>query len=169
MKLIYHFFLVIAAFLSMEGIAWFSHKYIMHGLLWILHKDHHQKNPKRAWEWNDAFVVMFAIPAWLFIMYGMMDNYDYKFYIGIGVTMYGLAYFLVHEIIIHRRFFKGASSTNVYVTAMRKAHKVHHSYIEKHPGDNFGFVLFIPWHYFREAYHDYRSSKIASSGSKTSK
>ena len=30
--------------------AWFSHKYIMHGFLWNLHKDHHVKNKK---SWND--------------------------------------------------------------------------------------------------------------------
>jgi beta-carotene 3-hydroxylase len=35
--------IVIGAFISMEGVAWFSHKYIMHGLLWSLHRDHHKK------------------------------------------------------------------------------------------------------------------------------
>ena len=27
----------------MEFMAWFTHKYIMHGFLWVLHKDHHKK------------------------------------------------------------------------------------------------------------------------------
>ena len=32
-------FTVIATFCFMEFIAWFSHKYIMHGFMWFLHKD----------------------------------------------------------------------------------------------------------------------------------
>ena len=40
--------IVIITFLFMEFVAWFAHKYIMHGFLWFLHKDHHQvdKNKK---------------------------------------------------------------------------------------------------------------------------
>jgi len=34
----------VLTFLVMEFMAWFIHKYIMHGLLWVLHKDHHQKD-----------------------------------------------------------------------------------------------------------------------------
>ena len=35
--------ILIGAFLGMECVAWLAHKYIMHGLGWFLHKDHHQK------------------------------------------------------------------------------------------------------------------------------
>ena len=33
----------LATFCTMEFMAWFTHKYIMHGFLWVLHKDHHHK------------------------------------------------------------------------------------------------------------------------------
>ena len=46
----------------MEGVAWFTHKYIMHGFLWSLHKDHHQPNHDTILEKNDFFFVIFAIP-----------------------------------------------------------------------------------------------------------
>ena len=36
--------LLTAAF--MEFVAWFTHKYVMHGFLWFLHKDHHVKTSK---------------------------------------------------------------------------------------------------------------------------
>lgn len=36
--------IVLLAFVAMEGVAWFSHKYLMHGLFWYLHKDHHKRN-----------------------------------------------------------------------------------------------------------------------------
>jgi beta-carotene 3-hydroxylase len=34
-----------ATFFFMEFVAWFTHKFVMHGFLWILHKDHHQTEP----------------------------------------------------------------------------------------------------------------------------
>ena len=37
-------FTLIATFVVTEFTAWFNHKYIMHGPLWILHKDHHKKD-----------------------------------------------------------------------------------------------------------------------------
>ena len=53
------FFLWILVFLTtfsvMEFMAWFTHKYIMHGFLWSLHKDHHHKDHGSWWERNDAF------------------------------------------------------------------------------------------------------------------
>ena len=52
---------VIGAFLLMEGVAWFTHKFIMHGLLWSLHKDHHKKESKGFLEHNDFFFLIFAI------------------------------------------------------------------------------------------------------------
>lgn len=47
--------ITLAAFLTMEFVAWFTHKYIMHGLLWILHKDHHHKESNGFFEHNDFF------------------------------------------------------------------------------------------------------------------
>lgn len=150
--------LMITAFLGMEFMAWFVHRFIMHGLLWSLHRDHHQKH-KGFFELNDAFVVMFAIPSWLCIMFGAMNHNTNELFIGIGIAFYGLAYFLVHEVIIHKRFGFTVKSNNPYIVAMRRAHKVHHGYIQKTPGDNFGFVFLIPWHYFRTALAEWKDSK----------
>jgi beta-carotene 3-hydroxylase len=36
---------LLGTFLLMEGITWLTHKYVMHGFLWSLHRDHHQKEP----------------------------------------------------------------------------------------------------------------------------
>ena len=51
---------LVATFFFMEFVAWFAHKYIMHGFLWVLHKDHHQKEPG-FFEKNDLFFLIFAI------------------------------------------------------------------------------------------------------------
>ena len=60
-------------FCIMEGITWLTHRYVMHGFLWYLHKDHHQKGDG-FFEKNDAFFIIFAVPSWLCIMLGSMNQ-----------------------------------------------------------------------------------------------
>jgi beta-carotene 3-hydroxylase len=62
MNIVIAFISVLAGFLSMEFLAWFTHKYIMHGFLWVLHKDHHIRDG-RKFEWNDLFAVILQFPA----------------------------------------------------------------------------------------------------------
>jgi beta-carotene 3-hydroxylase len=88
----------------MEAVAWFTHRYIMHGLLWYFHKDHHTRDNKGFLEKNDFFFLIFAIPGSLFIMYGIQIGFSFiHFWIGLGITIYGLAYFFVHDLFIHQR------------------------------------------------------------------
>ena len=61
--------IVFLTFWFMEFMAWFTHKYVMHGFLWFLHDDHHNKEPG-FFEKNDAFFLIFAVPSWLCIMLG---------------------------------------------------------------------------------------------------
>lgn len=132
--------ITLATFLIMEGITWLTHKYIMHGFLWYLHKDHHQPE-KGFFEKNDFFFVIFAIPGWLCIMLGLMKANFAVVSIGAGITMYGFAYFLVHEIIIHQRFKLFTRSNNRYIKAIRWAHKMHHHHLNKEDGESFGMLL----------------------------
>ena len=39
--------ITIAAVIGMEFMAWFTHKYIMHGVLWSWHEDHHQPHHEK--------------------------------------------------------------------------------------------------------------------------
>lgn len=132
--------ITLLSFLLMEGITWLTHRYVMHGFLWYLHKDHHQKT-EGFFEKNDAFFVIFAIPSWLCIMLGSMNQVYWVVSIGAGIAMYGFAYFLVHEIIIHQRFKLFTRSNNRYVKAIRWAHKMHHKHLGKHEGESFGMLL----------------------------
>ncbi|MDZ7846429.1 MAG: hypothetical protein U5L96_06510 [Owenweeksia sp.] len=75
---------------------------MMHGILWNLHRDHHVKQPG-FFEKNDAFFLIFAVPSWLCIMLGMMNEASVAVSIGAGIALYGFAYFLVHEVFIHQR------------------------------------------------------------------
>jgi beta-carotene 3-hydroxylase len=131
---------MLGTFLLMEGITWLTHRYVMHGFLWFLHEDHHQPRPG-IFEKNDAFFLIFAIPSWLCIMYGLDQHRTWLAAIGFGIAMYGLAYFLVHDVIIHQRFKWFSRSNNSYIRAIRWAHKMHHKHLDKEEGESFGMLL----------------------------
>jgi beta-carotene 3-hydroxylase len=131
---------MLSTFFIMEGITWLTHKYIMHGFLWYLHEDHHKKGP-RFFEKNDAFFLIFSIPSILCIAFGVTSKMYWLAAIGFGIAMYGLAYFIVHDVIIHQRVKLFSRSNNVYVRAIRWAHKMHHKHLDKHEGESFGMLL----------------------------
>lgn len=140
MNWIFYVFIAITAFVAMEGVAWVTHKYLMHGWFWFLHKDHHSHG-RGFFEKNDLFFVIFAIPSWLLIMFGCMYKNWPVVSAGAGITLYGIAYFIVHDIIIHQRFKLFARSNNSYVKALRYAHKMHHKHLGKEDGECFGFLF----------------------------
>ena len=152
MSWLIYIFIAFATFCMMEGITWLTHKYIMHGFLWYLHQDHH-KPCKSFFEKNDAFFFIFAIPGWLCIMLGSMYHASWVVSIGAGITLYGIAYFLVHDVIIHQRFKWFSRSNNTYVRAIRWAHKMHHKHLDKHEGESFGF-LYVHKKYWNKVKHD---------------
>lgn len=141
-------FWVLAAFCAMEGVAWFTHKYIMHGLLWSLHKDHHKKESEGFLEHNDFFFLLFAIPGILALYFGREQGFSFLFWIGLGITLYGLAYFLVHDVFIHQRFRLFRNTNSYYLKAIRRAHKMHHKHLTKEEGESFG-MLWVSLKYFR--------------------
>jgi beta-carotene 3-hydroxylase len=138
----------IIAFFSMEVVAWFTHKYVMHGFLWVLHKDHHRKESKGFFEHNDFFFLIFAIPGILSLLLGTIYGSHGSVAVGAGITAYGFCYFMVHDIFIHQRFKWFRNTENGYFKAIRRAHKVHHKHLEKEHGECFG-MLWVPWRYFK--------------------
>ena len=139
----------LGVFFIMEGITWLTHKYVMHGLLWAWHEDHHQPG-YGIFEKNDRFFLVFAIPSSLLIFFGSLNGIDIRFFVGMGILFYGFAYFFVHDVFIHQRFKWFTRSNNSYFRALRKAHKVHHKHLGKEDGECFG-MLWVPLKYFRES------------------
>ena len=140
---------ILGAFIAMEGVAWLAHKYLMHGLLWKLHKDHHKKESEGFIEHNDFFFLIFALPGIAALLFGQQNNYNFLFWIGVGITLYGMAYFFIHDIFIHQRFKIFRNSDNSYFKAIRRAHKMHHKHLTKEDGECFG-MLWVPLKYFRQ-------------------
>jgi beta-carotene 3-hydroxylase len=149
MLIIFHIVLVLATFAFMEFVAWFTHKYVMHGFLWYLHQDHHVHR-EGFFEKNDSFFLLFAVPSLVLFYFGASNGMDYRFWIGAGILLYGIAYFMVHDIFIHQRFKILRNTRNIYLRALRKAHKVHHKHLVAENGECFG-MLVVPWRYLREA------------------
>ena len=134
-------------FIAMEGITWLTHKFVMHGLGWYFHEDHHRPGYENVFEKNDYFFLIFAVPSWLCIMLGFIYQVNFSIGFGFGIALYGLVYFLVHDVLIHRRFKWFDKTNNAYFRAIRKAHKIHHKRQGKEDGECFG-MLVVPKKYF---------------------
>lgn len=126
----------------MEFAAWSLHKYVMHGFLWCLHKDHHEPY-KGLFQLNDSFALAFAVPSFLMILFGELKTLPLLSAAGFGVMAYGIAYFLVHEAIIHRRF-RFLRGRGPYFRALIIAHRRHHLVNTKDGCSNFGMLIVHP-------------------------
>lgn len=136
----------IGTFLLMEGMAWFTHKYIMHGIMWNWHESHHVHH-KNVLEKNDLFSVVFGVLSTLTIIVGAeIEAYRPLLWIGLGIATYGLCYFVFHDIIVHRRIKIKFKTKNIYLKRLIKAHYVHHEVHEKEGAEAFGF-LYAPKKY----------------------
>jgi beta-carotene 3-hydroxylase len=152
MTVVFYIVLLLATFCAMEGVTWLTHKYVMHGFLWYLHKDHHQVRPG-FFEKNDAFFVIFAVPSMLLIAFGTYGHMWWMQAIGFGIMAYGFAYFLVHDVIIHQRFKWFTRTNNSYIRAIRWAHKMHHRHLDRHNGESFG-MLYVARKYWEKIQRD---------------
>ncbi|MGB0837116.1 MAG: carotene hydroxylase [Flavobacteriaceae bacterium] len=138
----------LGTFLLMEIVTWCTHKYVMHGFMWYFHADHHQPKYAGIFERNDVFFVIFAIPSITLFYFGLQGGLNYLFFIGLGILFYGIAYFLIHDVLIHQRFKWFNKTKNPYLVGLRKAHKVHHKHLGKEEGECFG-MLWVPKKYFK--------------------
>ena len=143
-----HILVFVVTFLFMEFMAWFSHKYIMHGFMWYFHEDHHKKDHDSWFERNDAFFIIYAVISIGFFMLWKYEILSIGLALGVGIFAYGLAYFLVHDIFIHQRFKIFRNAESKYAKAVRRAHKMHHKNIGKGGGECFGMLL-VPFKYFK--------------------
>jgi beta-carotene 3-hydroxylase len=136
--------IVLATILAMEGVAWGSHKYIMHGFGWGWHRDHHEPHDNLL-EKNDLFAIvgaamsisMFALGSpWL----AGTSAWWPATWIGLGIMGYGIIYTLVHDGLVHQRYFRWVPKRG-YAKRLVQAHWLHHATVGKEGGVSFGFVF----------------------------
>ena len=141
MTLLICILIALGTFAAMEFAAWATHRFVMHGFMWHFHKDHHDGG-YHPFQKNDVFFLIYAIPSWLCIQFGWQAERWYVVAVGVGILLYGIAYFLVHDVVVHQRFKWFTRSNSRYVKAIRWAHKMHHKHRGKEDGESFGLLVF---------------------------
>lgn len=140
--------------LGMEFVAWAAHRYLMHGALWSWHADHHKPKYEKHgfWEKNDRFFLVFAIPSmFCYIMGSLYADYRFLLFVGIGISIYGLIYFLIHDVYIHQRFNWFKQLDNKYSRAILRAHGAHHAKHTKHDCESFGLLIVNPKYFTKKS------------------
>jgi beta-carotene 3-hydroxylase len=141
-----YIFITLGTVVGMEFVAWFAHKYIMHGFLWSWHEDHHKPHHEKDgfFEKNDLFFLVFAIPSMLCYILGTVTPYLSLLFVGIGISIYGLIYFLIHDVYIHQRFKWFRQLDSKYSRGILRAHGAHHAIQTKEGCESFGLLIVDP-------------------------
>lgn len=136
--------IVLATVAAMEGVAWASHKYVMHGFGWAWHRDHHEPHSGLL-EKNDLFALFgAALSIGLFVVGSPMimgaRAWAPGTWMGLGVLVYGVIYSLIHDGLVHQRYFKWVPRRG-YARRLVQAHRLHHATLGKEGGVSFGFLV----------------------------
>jgi beta-carotene 3-hydroxylase len=136
--------IVLATTLAMEGVAWASHKYVMHGFAWGWHRDHHEPHEGR-FETNDRFALVgAALSIALFALGSPMVMGARAWWpgtwLGAGVLLYGVIYTVVHDGLVHQRWFRWVPRRG-YARRLVQAHKLHHATASRLGAVSFGFAF----------------------------
>jgi beta-carotene 3-hydroxylase len=119
---------------AMEVWAGFVHQRVWHAALWPTHRSHHQKR-RGALEFNDALSISHAPVAIALLLYGCRAApslaREMVFGCGLGMSVFGFAYLVVHDGLVHRRFpAQGLLRIPIlgsYLAAVVQAHRIHHA------------------------------------------
>ncbi|MBW3580400.1 MAG: sterol desaturase family protein [Actinobacteria bacterium] len=118
--------LVVGSFLGMEVLVYLSHRFLMHGPGMPVHKSHHQRRAEPGFELNDVYPLIGSTVAMAGFGLGLnVGGLAPLVPIAIGLTLYGAAYFFVHDIYIHRRLRWFDAELGV-CERLKAAHRVHH-------------------------------------------
>lgn len=134
--------IVLATVAAMEVVATVTHRHIMHGWGWGWHRSHHE--PRTGWfERNDLYALCFA--AISIACFGPLSFLVWPGFtwIGLGMAIYGLLYFLLHDGLVHRRLPLGVPR-NAYLKRLVQAHRLHHVVRSREGCVSFGFLYAPP-------------------------
>ncbi len=132
--------LFIATILVMEGVAYATHRWVMHGPGWFLHASHHRERFGR-FEANDLYALIFAVPS-IVLLYGgvNLDWGSWAIWVGAGIAAYGAIYFGFHDVIVHQRIAHRYVARSTYMKRIVQAHRLHHATQSKYGSVSFGFL-----------------------------
>jgi beta-carotene 3-hydroxylase len=120
----------------MEVLSYLLHRFLMHGPGWTVHADHHMPTGG-CFERNDLYPASFsALAVALFSLGTTVPALRLLVAAGVGMTVYGMAYFYVHEVCVHRRLPLPRPSWALLIWLERR-HRIHHLY----GGEPYGMLL----------------------------
>jgi beta-carotene 3-hydroxylase len=125
--------------LAMEGLAWAVHRYVMHGFGWVWHRSHHEPH-NGLLERNDRYgLIASAVAACCFIAGNAV-----LFWIGVGLAIYGVLYYVVHDGLVHQRWPFRLVPRHGYLRRLYQAHLLHHATAGRDGAVSFGFLYAPP-------------------------
>lgn len=132
-----------AAAVVMEPVAAVVHRLVMHRRAWYWHRSHHRP-AAGGLERNDAFPMVFALVTIVAMAIGSrVDRLAPLLWAGAGISAYGLAYLIVHDLYIHQRLGPIPGRHARYVRWVARGHGHHH----RDGLAPFGFLLpLVPRH-----------------------
>ncbi len=132
--------LFVLTVLVMEGVAYVTHRWVMHGFGWFLHESHHRPRTGR-WELNDLYFVIFASPSIALLVAGTSGFWgSWATWVGAGIAAYGAIYLGFHDIIVHKRIRTRYLPKSEYMKHIIQAHRLHHVVETKDGTVSFGFL-----------------------------
>lgn len=131
--------ITLVAFLAMEAWAWVAHRYIMHGWGWGWHRSHHDPNA-RGLEGNDLYGLVFAVIDVALFWVGARPGLHWVWYTALGILLYGVMYFIVHDGLVHQRWPFRITPKRGYAKRLVQAHRLHHATHGRDGGVSFGFL-----------------------------
>ena len=134
--------IVLATVAAMEIVAAFTHRFVMHGVGWGWHRSHHEPHDG-VLEHNDLYAVIFAGLALLLLAFASPTSGAW-YWVGVGMTVYGCLYFVVHDGLVHQRWPFRIVPKNAYLRRLVQAHRLHHAVEGREGCVSFGFLYAPP-------------------------
>jgi len=124
---------------AMEYWSRLLHGQVWHRWLWVMHASHHRPHaPGQRYEVNDLLSFTHAPIAIAAILYGCLGPVgplrEALFGFGLGMTLFGLSYIVVHDGLVHGRLPAAFLLRFRFFRRVRAAHEVHH----RHGGVPYG-------------------------------
>ena len=132
--------ITLAVFLLMEGVAWASHRWIMHGWGWNWHQSHHEPRTGLL-EKNDLYAVVGSATGFGLFLIGYLTGSWPVYAVAAGVTGYGIAYAVFHDGLVHQRWPFTWVPRHGYLRRLIQAHRLHHAVMTRGGSVSFGFLI----------------------------
>ncbi|KGJ13614.1 beta-carotene hydroxylase [Paracoccus sanguinis] len=136
--------IVVVTVAGMEAVAYAVHRWVMHGPLgWGWHKSHHEADHEGVFEKNDLYAVVFSVLAIALFALGSRW-WPPLWWIAVGMSVYGVIYFVVHDGLVHQRWPFRVVPKRGYLRRLYQAHRLHHAVEGRDDCVSFGFVYAPP-------------------------